>query len=367
MPVGPLIDPARRRRVGWWFVAWTVLLFITVLIGGITRLTESGLSITEWQPVSGVLPPLSEPAWQAEFEKYRLTPQYLEVNRGMSLAEFKRIFWWEWIHRFWARLVGVAIGIPALVLLLRGGLGHPVTRRILLLLVLMAVQGAMGWYMVTSGLSGRTSVSQYRLAAHLSVALVLIGLTAWGAADLLTAGRERRRDHWVHTPAERLAWRAALFVGLVGLTAVAGAFVAGLRAGEAYNTFPLMGGRVVPAGYWALDPWWRNLFEHVPAVQFNHRLLGILTAVAGLYLWWKTTRRDWTPAIRLWGRAVGLMALLQVSLGIATLLLRVPITVAVIHQGGAVVLLCFGLLLLHATRRDSPVPANADAIPAQRP
>lgn len=342
------------------------MLFITVLIGGITRLTESGLSITEWQPVSGVLPPLSEDAWQAEFDKYRQIPQYQEVNRGMSLAEFKRIFWWEWIHRFWARVVGLAIGVPAVLLLLRGGLSHPVTRRILLLLALMAVQGAMGWYMVASGLSGRTSVSQYRLAAHLSVALVLIGLSVWSAADLLAGAGQHRRDRWVHTPMERLGWRAMVFVGLVTLTAVAGAFVAGLRAGEAYNTFPLMGGRVVPAGYWALDPWWRNLFEHVPAVQFNHRLLGILTALAGLYVWWKGSRPAWPAAVRTWAAAVGVMALVQVGLGVATLVLRVPITIAVIHQGGAVLLLCCGLLLLHATRRGSPRPADAPANAAPR-
>lgn len=349
--IGATMDPAPRRRAGRWFVTWTVLLFITVVIGGVTRLTESGLSITEWQPVSGVLPPLNDAAWETEFEKYRQIPQYQEINRGMSLTEFKRIFWVEWLHRFWARLVGVAIAIPALALLVRGGLERAVSRRILLLLALMAVQGAMGWYMVASGLSERTSVSQYRLAAHLAVALVLIGVAVWSAADLLAGGRQRRADHWVRTPAERLAWRAWVFVGLVGLTALAGAFVAGLKAGYAYNTFPLMGGRLVPAGYLALDPWWRNLFEHVPAVQFNHRLLGVLTTLAGLGLWWKSTRGGWSVAVRRWGLAVGVMSLVQIGLGITTLLLLVPMALAVLHQAGAVVLLCFGLLLLHAAQR----------------
>jgi cytochrome c oxidase assembly protein subunit 15 len=340
-------DPALRRRVGRWFVIWAVMLFITVLIGGITRLTESGLSITEWKPVSGVLPPMSAEAWQVEFDKYRQIPQYLRVNAGMSLAEFKRIFWWEWIHRFWARVVGLAIGLPALVLLVRGGLGREVTRRILLLLFLMAVQGAMGWYMVASGLSGRTSVSQYRLAAHLSVALILIGVAVWTAADLLssaTAPAARSREGG-------LVRAARWFVGLVAVTAVAGAFVAGLDAGKLYNTFPLMGGRLVPAGYGALDPWFRNPFENLIAVQFNHRVLGIAVTIFGLALWWHTRNDD--SVVGTWGRAVGLMSLLQIGLGIVTLVLLVPIAMASMHQAGAVILLCFGLLLLHAARRST--------------
>jgi len=345
-------DPALRRRAGRWFVVWTVLLFITVIIGGVTRLTESGLSITEWKPVSGVLPPLSAEAWAVEFEKYRQIPQYQEVNRGMSLAEFQRIFWVEWIHRLWARIVGLAIAIPALVLLIRGGLGRVVTRRILLLLGLMAVQGFMGWYMVASGLSERTSVSPYRLAAHLSVALVLVGLAVWTAADLLARPPAMFEKRGLGDPANRLGRLATGFVALVALTAMAGAFVAGLDAGRAYNTFPLMGGRVVPAGYWGLEPWWRNLFEHVPAVQFNHRLLGIVTTAAALIVWAVSARPGRSEKVRFWGRATGLMGLLQIGLGVATLLLLVPIHLASLHQAGAVVLLCFGLLLLHAARRE---------------
>jgi len=335
------MSPALRRRAGLWFAAWAVLLFITVIIGGVTRLTESGLSITEWKPVSGVLPPAGQAAWEAEFEKYRQIPQYQQVNAGMSLADFKRIFWVEWIHRLWARIVGVAIAVPALVLLLRGGLERWVTGRILGLLGLMAVQGFMGWYMVASGLAERTSVSPYRLAAHLSVALVLVGMAVWTAADLLA-----RRAPPSRTPLGRWTGR---YAGLVALTAVAGAFVAGLDAGRAYNTFPLMGGRIVPAGYGALDPWWRNLFEHIPAVQFNHRVLGIAAALGGLALWGLTLRA--AEPVATWGRAVGVMALLQVGLGIMTLLTLVPLALASMHQAGAVVLLALALLLLHALRR----------------
>ncbi|MFN2317067.1 MAG: COX15/CtaA family protein [Gemmatimonadales bacterium] len=357
--IGAAMNPDLRRRVGRWFVIWTVMLFITIIIGGITRLTESGLSITEWKPVSGVLPPLSAEAWAVEFDKYRQIPQYQEVNRGMSLAEFKRIFWWEWIHRFWARVVGLAIGLPALVLLVRGGLSRVVTRRILLLLFLMAVQGAMGWYMVASGLSERTSVSQYRLAAHLSVALVLVGLAVWTAADLLVRPPVMFERRGSPEAARRMRRLGMAFVALVALTAVAGAFVAGLKAGHAYNTFPLMGGRVVPAGYRALDPWWRNLFEHIPAVQFNHRLLGVLTTMAGLGLWKLARGADQSDTVRRWGRAVGLMSLVQIALGIATLLMLVPISLAAMHQAGAVVLLCFGLLLVHAARRSGDFADDA--------
>lgn len=349
--IGATMNPALRRRVGRWFVVWTVMLFITVIIGGITRLTESGLSITEWKPVSGVLPPMNAEAWQVEFDKYRQIPQYQEVNRGMSLAEFKQIFWWEWIHRFWARVVGLAIGLPAVVLLVRGGLGRPVTRRILALLALMAVQGAMGWYMVASGLSERTSVSQYRLAAHLSVALVLIGLAVWTAADLLARPPVMFERRGSPEAARRLGRVVRAYVALVALTAVAGAFVAGLKAGHAYNTFPLMGGQIIPAGYWGVEPWWRNLFEHIPAVQFNHRLLGVLTALAGLGVWMMSVRTDQTDSVRSRGRAVGIMAVMQVGLGIATLLTLVPTSLAALHQAGGVILLCLGLLLLHATRR----------------
>jgi cytochrome c oxidase assembly protein subunit 15 len=287
---------------------------------------------------------MSAEAWAVEFEKYRQIPQHQQLNADMSLTEFKRIFWWEWIHRFWARVVGLAIGLPALVLLVRGGLGRVVTRRVLLLLFLMAVQGAMGWYMVASGLSGRTSVSQYRLAAHLFVALILIGVAVWTAADLLStdpAPAARSRQGVLERAAR---W----FVGLVAVTAVSGAFVAGLDAGKLYNTFPLMGGRLVPAGYGAMTPWYRNLFENLIAVQFNHRVLGIAVTLFGVALWWRTRRDE--SAVGTWGRAVGLMSLLQVGLGIVTLLALVPISLASMHQGGAVVLLCLGLLLLHAAR-----------------
>ena len=342
--------PAARRLVGRWLAIWAGMVFLTVVIGGATRLTESGLSITEWKPVSGVVPPLSPAAWQEEFAKYQRIPEYQQLNRGMSLPEFQRIFLWEYVHRLWARLVGLAFAVPLAVFLMRRLVSPALARRLGLVLLLTGAQAAMGWYMVKSGLSERTDVSQYRLAAHLSLALVIYVLTVWTAADLLrsapAAGAESAGIR-----------RGALgLAALVFLTAVAGAFVAGLDAGKAYNTFPLMGGRVIPEGYLQLAPWWRNLFEHVPAVQFNHRVLGVTTVLAAVALWLAARGRALPDAATRLCALVALTAVLQAALGIATLLLAVPVPIAVLHQGGAVALLTVTTLLLHALRPET-VPA----------
>jgi heme a synthase len=333
-----------RRRAGRWLAAWAAMVFLIFPIGAATRLTESGLSLTEWKPVSGVVPPLTDAQWQTEFAKYQQIPEYQQLNRGMTLGEFKRIFLWEFVHRFWARLVGLALLGGLVVFLARRQLEPHIRRRMGGLLLLTGLQGALGWYMVKSGLSLRTDVSQYRLAAHLSLALLVYVVGVWTAADLLRGEPEAQPGtSGVHRGAAALA-------GLTFLTAVAGAFVAGLDAGKAYNTFPLMGGRIVPDGYLQLTPWWRNLFEHVPTVQFNHRLLGVATVVVALWLWW-SARRAPVPetAVRLAGMA-GLVALLQTGLGITTLLLAVPIPVAVLHQAGAVALLTLAILLMHSLR-----------------
>lgn len=341
-----------RRRAGRWLAVWAAMVFVTVLIGGATRLTESGLSITEWKPVSGIVPPLSEADWQAEFARYQQIPEYQQLNRGMSLADFKRIFLWEYGHRVWARLVGLAFALPFLWFLRRGRLPAGIRGRLWLILVLTGLQAAMGWYMVMSGLSVRTDVSQYRLAAHLGLALVIYLITLWTAADLL-------RDE-IGPPTLGLHRWALALVGLTFMTAVAGAFVAGLDAGRAYNTFPLMGGRLVPAGYLQLDPWWRNLFEHIPAVQFNHRVLGIATALLSLALWLRARSAvplSARPSVRPTAlpAAIAATALLQLGLGVATLLLAVPVPLGVLHQAGAVALLTLATLLLHRERAGAPV------------
>ncbi|HTR21002.1 MAG TPA: COX15/CtaA family protein [Gemmatimonadales bacterium] len=345
---GPVVtfgpgDPARRRQIGLWLAIWAGLLLLLVVIGGVTRLTEAGLSITEWQPVSGVLPPLSHQAWQNEFTKYQTIPEFRLLHSWMTLGDFQRIYLTEYIHRLWARLLGVAFAVPLLVFALRRGLGGPLTRRLVALLVLMGLQGAMGWYMVKSGLAGRTSVSQYRLAAHLALALVIFAVTLWTAADLL------RKPASGGNPGLRGYRRAATGLSLlVFVNAIAGAFVAGLRAGKVYNTFPLMGDALVPAGYGQLTPWYLNWFENAAAVQFNHRLLGIAIVLAAVGLWWAGRRRPLSSGARWCSQGLAWMGVLQVGLGVATLLLVVPIALAAVHQAGAVILLALTILLVHA-------------------
>lgn len=358
----PGLQPARRTAIRRWLIVCAIMVLLIVVIGGVTRLTESGLSITEWAPVTGVVPPLSQEGWTEAFEAYQRIPEYQQLNQGMTLAEFKQIYFWEYLHRLWARLVGLAFVVPFVVFLARGGLPRPLTWRLLTLVLLTGAQGALGWFMVASGLADRTDVSQYRLAAHLALALVIYALTVWTVADL-GGGAERRNSGDSAGRSEDLRRLSGLFLGLVFLTAVAGAFVAGLDGGRAYNTFPLMGGQVIPGGYGALDPWWRNLFENVAAVQFNHRLLGVACVVYATTLWLWGRGRAPDGRVRVVLGLTALAAVGQVLLGITTLLLVVPIPVAALHQAGAVVLLTAALLLHHALRSASlptaPVPAAA--------
>jgi cytochrome c oxidase assembly protein subunit 15 len=319
------------------------MLVALVVIGGITRLTESGLSITEWKPVAGVLPPLSHAAWEAEFARYQQIPEARTVHAGMTLWEFQRIYFWEYLHRLWARLLGVAFAVPLAWFVAKGAVRGALARRLLGILVLLAAQGALGWYMVSSGLVDRVDVSQYRLAAHLGLALAIYGMTLWTAADLLRAP--------VVTQDRRVAGWAAAYAGYVYLTILAGAFVAGLDAGRGWNTFPLMEGRFFPAGYGQLHPAWRNAFENPAAVQFHHRWLGIGAFLGALALW-TLARRSATLSTT--GRALAAclagMAGLQALLGVSTLLLAVPVPVAALHQFGAVILLTLALLLATAAK-----------------
>ncbi len=334
-----------RVGIGRWLAVWAVMVALTVVIGGVTRLTESGLSITEWRPISGVLPPIGAAAWEAEFAKYRQIPEFQLEAPNMTLAGFKRIFFWEYLHRLWARVVGLAIAIPGLLGLARGWFPPPIRGRIIAMGFLTLGQGALGWYMVRSGLSGRTDVSQYRLAAHLGLALVLFMTAVWTAADLL-----RKR------PAPAGAGRVgALAMGtlvVVLLTIMAGAFVAGTNAGKIYNEFPLMGGRIVPAGYLRLEPWWINPFANVIAIQFNHRVLAVVAVVVVALLGWRL-RQAGAPVL-LWAGLVGVVVT-QFLLGLVTLLWWVPVPAAALHQAGAVLLLGVVVLALHWGRGPGPV------------
>ncbi len=340
------------RAVGIWLLSVCGMIFAMALIGAITRLTGSGLSIMEWAPISGALPPMSEAEWRRVFDLYRSIPQYEQVNRGMSLEEFRTIFWWEWIHRQWGRLIGVAFLGGFLWLWLRGKLRAGLTPHIVALFALGALQAFIGWYMVESGFGERTSVSQYRLALHLGLALIIYAYALTLALSFL-APKAR-------TGADSGALRAGLwgFLGLVSLTILAGAFVAGLSAGLTYNTFPLMDGRVVPVGYGFQQPWIMNWFENPAAVQFNHRLLGVLTVVAAFALWLYGRRLELAATARRALDWLALAALAQVALGVATLLAVVPVWLATLHQGGAIVLLS---LAIWALLRVPPHPSENEA------
>jgi cytochrome c oxidase assembly protein subunit 15 len=314
------------------------MIFVMVVIGGITRLTESGLSITEWRPVSGVLPPLSDADWQREFALYQQIPEFQQLRPDMTLEEFKGIFWWEYLHRLWGRLIGVAFAAGFLLLLLRRQIRRSLAPHLIAMFVLGGLQGALGWFMVQSGLSVRTDVSQYRLAAHFLAALAIYSYMLWIALSLLSptpVGGTGRRLH-----PHLLAIAGALI-----LTLTFGAFVAGLNGGLVYNSFPLMGGALVPAD--AFETTW-SAFEDPVTAQFIHRWLAMTVVALVLTLWLR--RRGLAPAAARPIHALAAMALLQAGLGIGTLLFVVPIALAAAHQAGAVVLWTLALWSLHATR-----------------
>lgn len=355
----PLARPYRdaARPIAVWLLATAGMVFAMTVIGAITRLTESGLSMVEWRPLIGALPPLTEAEWQRVFNLYRETPEYRIKNAGMSLAQFQEIFFWEWLHRLWGRLIGLAFALPLLWFWASGALGTVrhvrfLRMKLLGLLALGALQGGMGWFMVQSGLVDRPSVSQYRLALHLGLAFVIYGLLVWLALDLL--------DRRPRAAAPRFLRRLATgSVGLLAVTVVWGALVAGLDAGLAYNTWPLMAGRFLPPEGWAITPSWLNLFENTALVQFVHRWLGVGTALAVLLLWWAGRRAAPTGRARaLLGLGLG-MAGLQVGLGIAALLAQVPVWLGAAHQAGAVLLFTLLVWITFELRERRP-PATPE-------
>jgi len=336
---------AQPRAVAIWLFLCAAAVFAMAVIGAITRLTGSGLSIMEWAPITGTLPPLSQAEWNRVFDLYRQIPQYQLLNHGMSLAEFKTIFWWEWVHRLWGRMIGLVFLLPFLWFWLRGSLPAWLKPHGFALLGLGALQGVMGWYMVTSGFADRTEVSQYRLVLHLSLAVLIYAYMLWLAIRLV----------WpepLQSPRASASLRRGLIglLVLLGITLASGGFVAGLRAGFSYNTFPLMDGYLIPKGYGLLQPWISNLFENHAAVQFNHRLLASLTVIGCLGIWLWSRGQELTAAARRAIDAVALMALVQFGLGIATLLLVVPVSFGALHQAGALVLLGLVLTALYFLR-----------------
>jgi cytochrome c oxidase assembly protein subunit 15 len=342
--------PARgraERAVAAWLFACCALVFAMIVVGGVTRLTHSGLSITEWQPIVGTLPPLTEQDWQVAFDKYRATPEYLQVNRGMSLEAFKGIFWWEYFHRLLGRLIGVAFLLPLLWFAAKRRVPAGYGWKLAGIFLLGGLQGAMGWYMVKSGLVDNPRVSPFRLTAHLGLAFVILGAMLWVALSLLYPGREVAA-----TPAARSARRWAFgIVALVFLMVLTGGFVAGIRAGFAYNTFPLMNGAWIPPEILMLEPRWTNFFWNMATVQFDHRVGAWLLFLLVPVLWWKLRTANGVPArAEKGGNALLAMLAIQIALGIATLLLVVPLPLAALHQAGAVVVFGLAVSIAHAMR-----------------
>jgi cytochrome c oxidase assembly protein subunit 15 len=326
------------RALRLWLVVVAGLIFAMILVGGATRLTESGLSIVEWKPLTGMIPPLSESAWQAEFEKYKTIPQYQQVNRGMTLDEFRLIYRWEWAHRLLGRLIGAAFLLPFLWFLWRGAVEPPLRGWLWAIFGLGALQGAVGWWMVASGLAERVNVSPYRLAFHLTLACAIFALIVWTI--------RRLRPPPLATASMRLRATAVVLLALVLCQIYWGALVAGLRAGLLYNTWPLIDGHVVPAAanLFFNEPWWSNLFENPLTVQFTHRMIA--------YALWVAALAHAIDSVR--ARRAGLSTVLalavtiQAALGIATLLYQVPIALALAHQGMAIIVLA--IAVVHAER-----------------
>ena len=327
------------------------LVFAMVVLGGVTRLTGSGLSMVDWRPITGVLPPLTEEDWQRTFEMYQQSPEYEKVNRHMDVGDFKGIFWLEYLHRLFGRFIGIAFIIPFIIFAAIGFIDKREWPEYLLMFVLGGMQGLLGWYMVKSGLVDKPNVSQYRLTAHLLAAFLIYSYMLWVALSLITPHRP---------PAPRPWFRGALgATALIGVTVIYGGFVAGLKAGKIYNSFPMMGDYWVPPGVMAMEPAWRNFFENPALVQFNHRILAIMTLV--LVVIASIGVRKSSPGTRASTAGAWLLAavIAQFALGVLTLLNHVPIALAAGHQATSLLLLTAALFMLHSLRFSGTPAAEA--------
>ena len=354
-------QPAQLHAVKWWLLSIAALIAVMVLVGGATRLTESGLSIVEWKPVTGTLPPLSLEQWTAAFEAYQKIPQYRELNAGMSLDQFKTIFWWEWSHRLLGRVIGVAYLLPFLWFLWRGVLSADLKRRLWLIFALGALQGAVGWWMVASGLTQRTEVSQVRLATHLVLALLIFAGIVW------TLRRLSGRPQLVVSARLRVTSVALLVLTFVQL--YLGALVAGLRAGKIYNTWPEIDGALIPssARLWFEEPWWRNLFDNTLTVQFEHRMVAY--ALIALAIFHAVDAIRSRPGSAVVNGAVWLAAaiLLQATLGVMTLLQQVPIDLALAHQAVAIAVLTLAVFQVERLVAQPRPGRQEHVLPARQP
>ncbi len=343
------------RPIAWWLVICAAMVFIMVILGGATRLTESGLSMVEWKPLT-ILPPMNDADWQTEFQNYQTSPEFQKKNSWMTVEDFKDIYWLEFIHRLWGRLIGVVFAVPFVWFVYKKALDRPLALKLGGLFVLGGAQGALGWFMVASGLQERPDVSQYRLAAHLILAFIVYAFILWIALDLFRSTRSRSLPLFSNTRFARLTLGVSAAVLLVALS---GAFVAGLNAGLIYNTFPLMDGQLIPSGLYSPQPWYIAMFEDIMTVQFNHRVLAVSVVALIVFTWWQSRTLYIGKRAQALVKRLVMMAFLQAALGISTLLMVVPFGLALAHQAGALILFTIALCLAHEVR--TPAAAKPPA------
>ena len=336
------------KKIGIWLLICALTVYLMIIVGGATRLTQSGLSMVEWEPIMGTIPPLSLTDWQDTFNKYQQSPEYLKINKGMSLEEFKSIFWWEYGHRVLGRFIGMLFFIPFVFFLIRGYLSRPWKFKLFGLFLLGGVQAVVGWYMVKSGLVNDPHVSQYRLASHFGIALLIYIVMIWFMLDFFKSQQRRSSSISLKTT-------SLLVTKLVFFMMITGAFVAGLKAGHIYNTFPQMGDSFVPQGLFSITPAWKNLFENPATVQFIHRCTAYIIVLSVVILFLKGLKTDRLyPELKIKSYLIAVLILmfLQVSIGITTLVNKVPVLWGVLHQFTGVALLTSLIFLTHKLSRD---------------
>ncbi len=344
------LDFQQNKPVFIWLLVVCVLIFCMVVLGGVTRLTNSGLSMVEWEPIMGIIPPLHEAEWLQTFEKYKQSPEYKKINLGMDMHQFKSIFYFEYAHRVLGRIIGLAFLLPFLYFLIRKKIAWAMAPKMLIMFILGGLQGVLGWYMVKSGLVHNPHVSQYRLTAHLLAAISIYAYILWVAMGMV----------WDNRQNTAVAGFGRLRMAALGITAltlimiISGGFVAGTKAGYAFSTFPLMNGQFIPDGLLSLSPWYTNFFENILSIQFNHRMMAYALFIAIPVYWLHIQKSALQQRTKLIAHGLLMMLGIQVSLGISTLLFHVPVPLAAAHQAGALILLSLALLLNHELRKTCP-------------
>jgi len=345
----PSLQNKHDKQVATWLIFVAAVIFFMIILGGATRLTHSGLSMVDWNPIMGVVPPLSEEEWAQTFERYKEFPEYQKINQGMSVQEFKSIFYYEYFHRVLGRLIGLLFLVPFLFFWFRGAIRRSMFPQMVIMFILGGMQGLLGWYMVKSGLVKDPQVSQYRLTAHLLTAVMIYGYMLWVAFGLL-----KKPSSMASSPHARKLYQYSIaMIGLIIFMITTGGFVAGTKAGYAYNTFPLMAGKFIPDGMYTLEPFWLNWFENITAVQFNHRIVAYLLVLIIPFFSFAVRRLAITPRSMIAAHLLLAMLVIQVSLGVATLLLNMPVAIAVIHQGGAIVLFTIALFISRDIKQEN--------------